>query len=171
MKNVFLVALLGGIMVLFSGCASIIKGGGDESFTFKSDPTSAQVTILDLKDADKTIVQNHTPFSIALHKKHAFFSGGKYWVQVTKPGYKDIGFEIKGTVNGWYTGGNLIFGGLLGYLIVDPATGAMWNLTPQLAKDEKQIEASEGVITIKLLSDLSNEDQAKVRAMKPMEYK
>ena len=67
--------------------------------------------------------------------------------------------------------GYLIFGGLLGYLIVDPATGAMWNLTPQLAKDEKQIEANEGIITIKLLSDLSNEDQAKVRAMKPIEYK
>ena len=42
-------------MVLFSGCVSIIKSGGDESFTFKSDPTSAQVTILDLKDANKTI--------------------------------------------------------------------------------------------------------------------
>lgn len=57
MKNVFLVALLSGIMMLFSACASIIKGGGDESFTFKSDPTSAQVIILDLKDAKKLLLK------------------------------------------------------------------------------------------------------------------
>ena len=43
---------------------------------------------------------------------------------------KDISFNIKPTPNGWYLAGNFIFGGLLGWLIVDPATGAMWNLKP-----------------------------------------
>ncbi|MEW6291598.1 MAG: hypothetical protein AB1545_17315, partial [Thermodesulfobacteriota bacterium] len=37
---------------------------------------------------------------------------------------------VESKANGWYILGNLLFGGLIGYLIVDPATGAMWNLTP-----------------------------------------
>jgi hypothetical protein len=32
-------------------------------------------------------------------------------------------------VDGWYFG-NLLFGGLIGLLIVDPATGAMYKLEP-----------------------------------------
>lgn len=30
-------------------------------------------------------------------------------------------------MDGWYMG-NLLFGGFIGFLIVDPATGAMWKL-------------------------------------------
>ena len=30
-------------------------------------------------------------------------------------------------LNGWYIG-NVVFGGLIGLLIVDPETGAMWRL-------------------------------------------
>jgi len=33
-------------------------------------------------------------------------------------------------LNGWYIG-NLLFGGLIGLLIVDPLTGAMWTLDPK----------------------------------------
>ncbi len=36
-----------------------------------------------------------------------------------------VTFDTK--LDGWYFG-NLIFGGLLGILIIDPATGAMWRL-------------------------------------------
>lgn len=31
----------------------------------------------------------------------------------------------------WYIGGNLLFGGLIGWLIVDPASGAMWHFDPE----------------------------------------
>jgi len=34
---------------------------------------------------------------------------------------------VKCSLNGWYFG-NIIFGGLIGLLIVDPATGAMYRL-------------------------------------------
>ena len=30
-------------------------------------------------------------------------------------------------INGWYVG-NIVFGGFIGWLIVDPLTGAMWTL-------------------------------------------
>ena len=32
-------------------------------------------------------------------------------------------------MSGWYWG-NLVLGGLIGMLAVDPATGAMWNIAP-----------------------------------------
>ena len=39
---------------------------------------------------------------------------------------------MKATLDGWYIG-NIIFGGLLGILIIDPATGAMWRLDDSFA--------------------------------------
>lgn len=43
----------------------------------------------------------------------------------------------------WYAVGNLFIGGLVGWLIVDPATGAMWTLDPQLAIDMPRLSAAE----------------------------
>jgi hypothetical protein len=34
---------------------------------------------------------------------------------------------VDSTINGWYVG-NIVFGGFIGWLIVDPLTGAMWAL-------------------------------------------
>ncbi len=38
--------------------------------------------------------------------------------------------RLEATLDGWYIG-NIIFGGLIGFLIVDPLTGAMWKLPEQ----------------------------------------
>ncbi len=50
-------------------------------------------------------------------------------------------------VDGWYWG-NIVFGGLIGWLIVDPATGAMYKLETEfvnetLAKSTASLEQSE----------------------------
>ena len=45
-----------------------------------------------------------------------------------KEGYVPYSAKIERGVDGWYILGNLFFGGLIGWLIVDPATGAMWTL-------------------------------------------
>ncbi|MDY5520178.1 hypothetical protein, partial [Campylobacter lanienae] len=55
--------------------------------------------------------------------------------------------------------GNFIFGGLLGWLIVDPATGAMWNLKPE---HNENITVDKQIITIKLLSDLTDDEKLKM---------
>ncbi len=46
------------------------------------------------------------------------------------PGYKVTEVELTPKMSGWYWG-NLLFGGLIGMLAVDPATGAMWNIAPE----------------------------------------
>jgi hypothetical protein len=45
------------------------------------------------------------------------------------------------SVNGWYVG-NVIFGGLVGFLIVDPLTGAMWVLEPKDVKESLPLKAA-----------------------------
>jgi hypothetical protein len=35
------------------------------------------------------------------------------------------------TVDGWYVAGNLFLGGLIGWLVIDPASGAMWKIDPE----------------------------------------
>ncbi len=58
---------------------------------------------------------------------------------------------LEAGVNGWYFG-NIIFGVLLGILIVDPATGAMWkihqdsiavNLYPDTPEGHSELEKEE----------------------------
>ena len=44
--------------------------------------------------------------------------------------------SMSARLNAWYWG-NILFGGLIGWLIVDPATGAMWKL-----KDEFTLHLS-----------------------------
>ncbi|MEP6879751.1 MAG: hypothetical protein ABI865_12980, partial [Nitrosospira sp.] len=47
---------------------------------------------------------------------------------IKKEGFAEQTVIVDTKVNGWYIGGNLLFGGILGWLIIDPATGAMWKL-------------------------------------------
>ncbi len=50
-------------------------------------------------------------------------------------------------------GGNILFGGLIGWLIVDPATGAMWTLVPkeintELAEETALYQQKDGLTII-----------------------
>jgi hypothetical protein len=45
------------------------------------------------------------------------------------PGYEPAEVQLKPSLSGWYFG-NILFGGLIGMVAVDPNTGAMFNLMP-----------------------------------------
>jgi len=81
-------------------------------------------------------------------------------VRITKDGYEEQSIPIKSSPNGWYIGGNLIFGGLIGWFIVDPLSGAMYTLSPEkvsAAMGEKTAHnnhATDGSISIVLLQDV-----------------
>ena len=55
------------------------------------------------------------------------FDGQTYQVDFSAPGHGLDSQTVDTGINGWYWG-NFIFGGALGLLIIDPATGAMWSL-------------------------------------------
>ncbi len=112
---------------LLISCATIVGKSGPEPLNVRSSPDQAQVVITD--ETGVKIFEGKTPTMISLEKKKGFFSGKKYLVTLSKEGFKDHSVVVDTRVGGWYIGGNLLFGGLIGWLIVDPATGAMWTLT------------------------------------------
>ena len=65
-----------------------------------------------------------------LKKGRGYFKPETYTLSFSKEGYKPVDITVRGSVNGWYFG-NVIFGGLIGLLAVDPATGAMYTLQPK----------------------------------------
>ena len=58
---------------------------------------------------------------------------------LTKEGYANKELTIVGTMSGWYIG-NILFGGLIGMLAVDPVTGAMYVL-PETVNHSLDAEA------------------------------
>jgi len=112
---------------LFTGCSSIVDGG-PKLVQINSNPLGAKVTIFD--KTGKEIDSRTTPTSVALKRSHGFFSGEDYKLVFDAPGYYPYETHIQSSVDGWYFG-NVIFGGLIGILIVDPATGAMFTLSPR----------------------------------------
>ena len=125
------------VAVAGSGCASIIKGGGAQSISIRSMPSDAEVKIFDAKTGN-TLQSGKTPLIVPLNKSTGYFGGARYRVVFDKPGFAQREVIIDSGVNGWYVAGNIVFGGLIGWLIVDPATGAMWNLSPEEVSVELQ---------------------------------
>ena len=68
-----------------------------------------------------------TPASVILKSGKGYFSKAKYQISFSKEGYNDTTIPLEATLDGWYIG-NILFGGLVGILIVDPLTGAMYKL-------------------------------------------
>ena len=121
-----LIASCAVIIFIFNGCATIFGWGGSEMVNIRSKPDQANVTITD--ENGTKIFEGKTPTSIPLGKKKGYFSGKTYTLKISKDGFSDKIITIDTETNGWYIGGNLVFGGLIGWFIVDPLTGAMWTL-------------------------------------------
>jgi hypothetical protein len=122
---VLILIVLGSTMLFSQGCASIM-GGGKQTVSITSEPTGAAYTIYNKKG--QAIDNGTTPATVTLKPGAGYFSAEKYVVKLTRDGCKDCETPIETGISGWYIGGNLLFGGLIGYLIVDPLTGAMWTL-------------------------------------------
>jgi len=123
----FLCFLLFTVTIIINGCATIFGWSGSELVNVRSTPEQAVVTITD--ESGTKVFEGNTPTNVSLEKKKGFFSGKTYTLTISKEGFTDKTIMIDTETNGWYLGGNLIFGGLIGWFIVDPATGAMWTLS------------------------------------------
>jgi hypothetical protein len=125
LKRISVVALLGACAAL-SGCATIVHSG-PRPVSVASTPAGAKVSIY---DRDGNLVQtNTTPFLAQLPTKYRYFQGQTYRLVFEMPGHPATEVKLDSSLSGWYLG-NVVFGGLIGLLIVDPMTGAMYNLTP-----------------------------------------
>ncbi|QDU70068.1 hypothetical protein [Engelhardtia mirabilis] len=107
-----------------ASCASIVSKS-EYAVRIDTEPTGAAIEIVDRKG--ERVHRGTAPTTVTLKAKAGFFSSQSYTVNASLPGYEPEVSTLKASLDGWYVG-NILFGGLIGWLIVDPATGAMWKL-------------------------------------------
>jgi hypothetical protein len=139
-----------------AACASIVHGG-PRSVSVDSSPTGAKVSIYDRSNA--LVQTSTTPFVARLDPKYRYFKGQTYRLVFELPGHATAEARLNSSLSGWYFG-NIVFGGVLGMLIVDPLTGAMYNLSPEkieqpLSADQAQIIRERKGLLVVLASQTS----------------
>jgi hypothetical protein len=102
------------VLTLLSSCATIVSGS-KQNVKFASTPSMATIYV------DEVEV-GKTPFEIKLPRK------SEHTVMIKLDGYQTFQTKLTKKFNAWYIG-NIAFGGLIG-IIIDPITGAIYNLTP-----------------------------------------
>lgn len=117
-------AILATSALALSSCASIISGSSNP-IIITSTPAAATFTITDR--AGKVIHSGTTPETVTLEAGQGYFTAARYDIALKKDGYPTKTYPVIAGLNGWYFA-NLLFGGLIGMLIVDPITGAMYKL-------------------------------------------
>lgn len=152
-KSVWILAIL----VFLSGCASIISKSM-YPVTINSHPDEANILVKDERGLQ--MYKGQTPATLTLAAGEAYFHAKSYTVTFSKPDYEKQTAVIKAGLDGWYIG-NIVFGGLIGVLIVDPLTGAMFSLPKEftvtlakkqdlsLNKDERALK----IVTIDQIPD------------------
>jgi len=161
--NKFAVARLGALAVAaaLSGCATIV-GHPTQTIPIASTPSDAAITIVD--EAGVEVFKGATPTEVTLAKSTGHYWGKKsYTVTIAKAGFSSQTIPITASANGWYIGGNLLFGGAIGYFAVDPFNGNMYTLSPEAvsatlgAKTAHNNTATDGSIVVVLLQDVPAE--------------
>jgi hypothetical protein len=155
-----LISRLGIIAALaaMSGCATII-GHPTQEMPISSVPSDALVVITDEQGTETH--KASTPTTVTLTKSTGRYWGKKsYLITISKPGFQPQTIPVTASANGWYLGGNFLFGGLIGWFIVDPLNGHMYKLSPQninasmSATAAHNNTATDGSIAIMLLEDV-----------------
>ncbi len=117
------------LALLITGCASIISKS-QYPVTVSTNPSGAKIIITNSQGIQ--VFNGTTPNTVTLNAKKGFFSGQSYTIRAEMEGYETSTISLTPGVDGWYVA-NILFGGVIGLLIVDPATGAMWKLDENVA--------------------------------------
>ncbi len=123
-----LVLLSFAVIISFAGCATIVGKSAPARVSINSFPEHAKVKIINSEG--KLVYKGTTPTVVSLKKYNGYFSGQTYTMTFSKNGYLKYVDTDGMKVNGWswYIEGNLVFGDVIGWFVVDPLTGAMWNV-------------------------------------------
>ena len=136
-----------------AGCATIVS---DSSYPLgvNSSPDGAYFTVTNRDGIE--VNRGTTPESIELKAGGGYFKSQLYTLVFSMEGYEDQVVSVRSTMDGWYWG-NIVIGGLLGMLIIDPITGAMYKLpenvavnmdgTPVVEPDAEEAETEETAVS------------------------
>lgn len=114
-----------------SGCASIISGTTQE-VAIRTTPGARFVVINDSgSQVASGEVGESSVATMKLVRGASYFTPHSYKVKLSKPGHRPAMVNIDSGINGWYFA-NIAIGGLVGMVVVDPLTGAMFRLVPRV---------------------------------------
>ncbi|MEX2592099.1 MAG: hypothetical protein WD426_04945 [Anditalea sp.] len=132
MKQNFTAILLSGAILFLSSCAGNVSKS-NIPVSINSMPSVANLTIIDKKGME--VYKGNTPSAMKLKDRAGFLSKDSYQVTFEKEGYDTKTIPVEFKLDGWYFG-NILFGGDIGLLIVDPVNGAMYKLEPAFYKEK-----------------------------------
>ncbi len=119
MKNLILRAAPLLVVLASTGCAAILNGTS-QTIQANSAPSGATLR------TDPLNLQFTTPASISLERKNS------YVLTFTKEGYAPATFQLQKKLSGGMVVLDVLLTGLIG-VVVDAATGAWYNLSPEAA--------------------------------------
>ena len=115
-----------------------ILGNSTQPVTINSEPSGSAILITD--EADNAVFKGTTPTTVTLEKSTGhYFGAKKYTVKLSMDGYADKEMILSESPGGWYYC-NILLGGIIGMLLLDPWNGGMWSLSQDNIKPllEKQ---------------------------------
>ena len=156
MKRILKPAICIAIVAILTSCASIVSSSS-WPLTVKSNPAGANVQITNRSGF--TVFAGQTPATVLLRSGAGFFNSESYKLKLTLEGYTEKIIQVNCNLNGWYFG-NILIGGLIGMLIVDPATGAMYRLETSYVEETltaNAITKKEAELKIMNINDISQD--------------
>jgi hypothetical protein len=165
MKSIFAASA---VVLALSGCASIFNGK-TQAVVLTSVPDGATASVTNR--AGEKIHTGITPVTLTLNRGAGYFKSESYTVTLTKDGFAAKQLTFTGTVSGWYIG-NILFGGLIGMLAVDPVTGAMYTfpeaISGTLESEMAKTSRADRSLTIVSTEALTAEQLKKAQLLTPV---
>ncbi|MEI8246000.1 MAG: hypothetical protein WCI51_09230 [Lentisphaerota bacterium] len=121
MKHFGKIALMILAAWLCAGCATISSKKPDYDISITSSPDDAEYLVTD--GSGKILHSGKTPATVHLRSSQGYFDKAKYIIEVKKIGYYSQKVILEANVNSSYYCNSVV-----GFLIVDPLSGAMWEL-------------------------------------------
>lgn len=144
--------------LFLAGCATIVSNS-EYAVNIDSVPQGASFEVLN--KAGALVATGKTPQQVVLSAGNGeFFGKERYTLNFKSP--KAFTTTIEASLDGWYIG-NIFFGWVLGALVVDPLTGAMWKLPSNVKVDLN----AERRLTVRNFHDLSDEEKKSLVAVVP----
>ncbi len=140
---------------LASGCASIVS---DSSYPVAIQSSQANVNFTVKDENNRVIHSGQTPVTLSLNAGDSYFSKANYTIEYKYKGQLRT-FALTPSLDGWYIG-NILIGGPIGLLIIDPLTGAMYKL-PETVDLDMSPEGNQSLV-VKSKEELPKEEQDKL---------
>lgn len=140
-------------MLALPSCATIFSHSA-YPIAIKSTPEGATISITDKRGL--LVYKGETPAYIKLRTSDGYFSKENYEVTFRMDGYQDRTVPITFRIDGWYFG-NVLIGGVIGLLIVDPLTGAMWKIDRDFINETLSRKRAQVALNVVDINDIPAE--------------